>query len=176
MALIVEDGSVVAGAETYVSVTDTDDYWSRHGRLSDTSWIAAATADREAAIRQAATYLDHAFRWKGARVSISQALAWPRSAVVDKEGEEQSSQTIPQAMIDAICILAKEALSDGLVSTFTKDNAIKRKAVSVAGAISETTEYQNWAPRQKHFPEIELLINGLHDGPVNNDRNDLVRA
>lgn len=79
MALIVEDGTVVAGAESYISVADANTYHTDRG---NTAWTGS-DAVKEAALRKATEYMVQVYRlrWKGYRVSGTQALDWPRSMV-----------------------------------------------------------------------------------------------
>ena len=80
MALIVEDGTVVAGAESYAAVADADLY---HSNRANAAWAALATPAKEAALRKATDYMLQMYRprWKGYRKDGSQALDWPRTYV-----------------------------------------------------------------------------------------------
>lgn len=79
MALIVEDGTGRADAESYASVSDATTYHTARGRAA--SW--AAVTDQEAALRLATAYMEQAYRlrWKSFRVTSTQALCWPRAWV-----------------------------------------------------------------------------------------------
>ena len=78
MALIVEDGTIVTGAESYISVADADAYFLARGNAAWAALTPAAT--KEAALRKATDYMTgrYGLRWKGERVSELQALDWPR--------------------------------------------------------------------------------------------------
>lgn len=80
MALITETGAVVVGAESFVSVTDTDLY---HSNRANTAWAVLATPAKEAALRKATDYMLQMYRarWKGYRKDGTQTLDWPRSFV-----------------------------------------------------------------------------------------------
>jgi hypothetical protein len=80
MTIIVEDGTGLSTAETYISVADADTYFSNR---ANTTWSALTTANKEASLRKAADYLLQVYRlrWKGTRVNSTQALDWPRSYV-----------------------------------------------------------------------------------------------
>lgn len=82
MSLIVENGTGLANAESYISVADAD---TRHSNLGNAAWAPLATADKEAALRKATTYMLQAYRqrWTGYRVKVNpmQALDWPRYGV-----------------------------------------------------------------------------------------------
>lgn len=80
MALIVEDGSVVEGAESYVTVAEFKAYCDARG-IS----YAALTPDTkiEQLARKAFDYMLQEFRgrWKGYRKDANQIGDWPRSFV-----------------------------------------------------------------------------------------------
>jgi hypothetical protein len=80
MALVVEDGTGKADAESYISVADADTYFSNRGNAA---WAALSTAQKEQNLRKATDYLGQVYRqrWKGTRVSGEQALDWPRAYV-----------------------------------------------------------------------------------------------
>lgn len=80
MALIVEDGTGLSTAESYLSVADCDTYHSNRG---NTAWAALATTAKEQALRKATDYLvqEYRMRWKGTRMTAAQALDWPRAYV-----------------------------------------------------------------------------------------------
>lgn len=79
MALIVETGAVVAGAESYSSVVDATTYLNARG-YGD-AWDLVD--DKEAALRKATDYMIQKYRggWLGTLVSVTQPLDWPRSYV-----------------------------------------------------------------------------------------------
>lgn len=75
MALIVEDGTGLANAESYVSVAFADDYHERYGNAD---WAALGTDQKEIALRKATQYLDSEYSFIGDRKTTTQALEWPR--------------------------------------------------------------------------------------------------
>lgn len=77
MAIIVEDGTGLADAESFASVAEADAYCTLRG-LAD--WAALTTGAKEAALVNATEYLSDAFDWVGERLTDEQALAWPRTA------------------------------------------------------------------------------------------------
>src|SRR5712664_1631195 len=81
MALIVEDGTIVSGAESYIGVTDAATYHNNRGNTT----FAGLSSDalREQMLRKATDYMQEMYRlrWTGSRVSTQQALDWPRAWV-----------------------------------------------------------------------------------------------
>lgn len=80
MPLIVEDGTGMADAESYISVAYADTYFDNRGI---TLWATLLAAEKEQALRRAIDYLGQVYRlrWKGSRVNGTQALDWPRAFV-----------------------------------------------------------------------------------------------
>lgn len=80
MSLITEDGSVVANAESYVSVANADTY---HANRGNDTWGGLTVAEKEEALRRATDYMLQQYRadWKGFRKDGTQKLDWPRSFV-----------------------------------------------------------------------------------------------
>lgn len=77
--VIVETGSIVAGADSYISVVDATAYLISRG-LGD---VWDVVDDKDAALRKATDYMIQAYRsrWSGNRVSPNQKLDWPRAWV-----------------------------------------------------------------------------------------------
>lgn len=80
MAIVVEDGTGRADAESYISVADADAYFAARGNAA---WAALTEPQKEQALRKGTDYIGQTYRlrWKGSRVNGVQALDWPRSWV-----------------------------------------------------------------------------------------------
>lgn len=81
MTLVVEDGTVVAGANTYVTTAQADTFFENRGF---TLWTDTASDEsKEAALIKGAQYMQQKMRllWKGSRVDAFQRLDWPRRGV-----------------------------------------------------------------------------------------------
>lgn len=99
MALIVENGAGLPDAQSYISVTEADEY---HAAMGHTGWSGDEIA-KEAALRRAAQYLGGRYQFSGSRVSATQALEWPRQLL-----------GVPKALKDAQAELALRALKGEL--------------------------------------------------------------
>lgn len=110
MALVVESGSGDVNSESYISVADADSYFSDHGSPSE--WTSATTAEKEAALRYATTYLDDNYEWYSSLLTRTQALDWPRNPYLDSQSRYISG--VPQKIKDATCEMALEHLKDSL--------------------------------------------------------------
>lgn len=112
MALIVEDGSIVADAETYVDVAGLKAYAAKRGIT-----VPADDAACEVLLVKAMDYLaTYDARWKGCRVSAAQALAWPRRGV-RIDGYPYPANAIPAQLKAGQCVLAVAAASLDLMPT-----------------------------------------------------------
>jgi hypothetical protein len=78
MTLIVEDGSIVSGAESYISAADADTYFANR---NNSVWSALSTqVVKESYLRLATDYMLQAYHlsWDGYRYNVNQPLDWPR--------------------------------------------------------------------------------------------------
>jgi hypothetical protein len=154
MALIVENGTVVANADSYISLADAKTYHTAHD--DPTAWTGATDALLESALKYAAATLDGMFDWQGQIVNTLQVLAWPRAGSEDREGRTPSNSTIPQQLKDAQCELAAIHLSSALTTTYDRGGMVKSEQ---AGPVK--VEYQDGAPSEATWPYLLRLLNGL---------------
>ena len=119
MALVVETGAVVPGADSYVSLADARALAAGYGLALPADDIAA-----EAALRNGAVYVGlQEPSMCGRRVSASQSLAYPRQGV-SLYGFALASDVIPPQIVHAQVVAAVEygagtdvrASSDGRVT------------------------------------------------------------
>jgi len=142
MSLIVEDGSIIAGAESYVSVADANDY---HAKRGNTAWDALDEADqKEPALRKATDYMLQVYRsvWKGYRKDASQALDWPRTLVYLEPVTTGLAGSSPYLVADTIVPLeVKNACCELALRASTAELSpdLTRATLSVTvGPISQT--------------------------------------
>ena len=114
MSLIVEDGTGLAGAQSYVSVAEADVY---HLARDNLAWAALTTSAKEIALRRATDYLGQVYNlsWDGKRTTETQALDWPRLGVlrrgISASPSYYSFNAIPQAVLIASFELALRSLT-----------------------------------------------------------------
>lgn len=161
MALIVEDGTVVASAESYCSVSAADAYWLARGNPS--SWSAATTTAKEVALRLATEYLDAVYgpRWLGDRFDDDQVLDWPREDV-EVDGVSLEETPLPTNLIKATAELAYRQLIEtgGILPDVADTGTITSQSVS-AGAVSKSTSWANGKGKFKRFSKVEELLKRL---------------
>lgn len=162
MALIVEDGSGVAGAESYASVIQASTYHTARGA---TAWDDVE--DKEAALRKATDYMLQNYRlaWKGFRVDPEQALDWPRYECYIpgyRLGRHSGdflvpSNIVPNEVRNACIELALKVTVEDLNPDLTQ-----QILSSTVGPISVT--YSAASPQYKRFRAIDMMLGHLLDG------------
>jgi hypothetical protein len=94
-----------ASADSYATLAEFVDYAG--SRLPVLAWFTAADdPTREAALRAACRELDQDFVWTGSAVDSTQALCWPRSGMVNRNGFAIATSAIPKSLKDAQCEFA----------------------------------------------------------------------
>ena len=170
MALVVEDGTGLTNAESYISEADVDTYFSVRGNPS--TWTAATTPEKEAALRRGAQYLDaqYGLRWLGARTNETQALNWPRAGIVDQDGFAIDDDAMPQALLDASAEAALRHLGedDGLLPD-VDEPGIEREKIK-AGPVESDVTYAGSNTGLKRFTLIDKLLAPLISGGTRVDR------
>ena len=122
MTLIVEDGSQVAGANSYVDDAAYAAYALARG------WtIGADVAAREIELINSMDYIEsHREQFKGERLTITQALQWPRSGVYI-DGVLHDENTIPNELQNAQIEAAHESITASLLVNDSGQNIAKEK-------------------------------------------------
>lgn len=149
MALVVEDGTGLSTAESYISVSDAD---ARHTALGNTAWTGADSV-KEAALRRATQYMEQAYRlrWLGMRVKADQALSWPRVIMEAVDGWWLDSDIVPADVANACADLALKALSETLNEDLTR-GVVRQKI----GPLEK--EYDRFSPQAKRYPAITQML------------------
>ena len=160
MALIKEDGTVVASANSYVTAAEADAYFTAKGELG---WVGTVTF-KEQNLINAATALDALY---GSRyISIlreetGQSLLWPREYTNDLNGRRIDADQIPVALQNAqmeMALLAQNGVN--LYPEGNTDNDITARAVAI-GEISDSKTYRTVNKEKatySGFREIELIL------------------
>lgn len=97
MALVVETGAGVVGANSYVDLAYLNAY---HLARGNAAWDEALDEEKEAAAIRAMAYIE-TFRFKGQRVAVEQACNFPRTGIITRDGLEWPSSSVPVAVKQA---------------------------------------------------------------------------
>lgn len=102
-AFIVEDGTVVDGANSYASVDDANTYFA--ALSNPAAWTSATTETKQQALRVATDWLDTTFRqqWTGVRIDATQPLDHPQLGSIDPWNFPVVVPPLPPKLIAACC-------------------------------------------------------------------------
>lgn len=150
MTLIVEDGSIVTNANTYVSEADANLI------LADFALPALNALTAESSLKQAAQYLQ-SFDFKGRTVSQTQSLAFPRSGIFI-DCFEFPFDEIPSQLIKAQVLAANLVESGVSLYSNSSGQEIISKTVDV---ISVTYAASGVAASQPIFGAIQSQLKPL---------------
>jgi len=161
VSLIIEDGSIIANANSYASLATVDAY---HLARNNTTWTGYDEI-KEAAILRAMDYIE-AQNWLGMAYSGPvggvgyQPLQWPRVDVY-VGGFELAYDEIPPKVISALCEAALvELVTPGALSVaLERGGAVIREKVDVI-----ETEYASGAPAVTVYQTIRQHLRGLVAG------------
>ena len=105
MALVVEDGSGLVNAASYISVSFADSY---HRTRGNTGWAAIEAANKTALVIKATEWLDAEYYFAGEPTypETPQALQWPRAGIFDENCTLLASDALPVALQRATAELA----------------------------------------------------------------------
>lgn len=155
MALIVENGTGMSTAESYISVADADAYFSARNL---TLWADAgfSTTEKEGCLRRATDFLTASYRgrWTGRRASTTQALDWPRLDVPRSEADGSGfypSDAVPVEVVRACAELAWRAAFGELAPDESR-RTIREKVDVIE------VEYDPNAPQSTRFRVVENLL------------------
>lgn len=159
MAIVVEDGTGLPNAESYISVADATAY---HAARGNAAWAALASdAVREQMLRQATDFMGQLYRpsWKGYRTNRTQALDWPRNLVyvVDLFGGRRDlpylwpNNSVPPEVPRACAELALRAIGGQLAADL--DQGLQSEEV---GPLK--TAYDVHSPQYRRYRAVHLLL------------------
>jgi hypothetical protein len=163
VSLIVEDGTGVIGAESFVSVADYRAYLAKWGVS-----LADADADCEVQLRRGTRDLCGTYRaqWPGRKEFWQASLDWPRVYAFDVNDLPILPGTIPQEVKDAECELAYRSKSVALAPDLVRGGRIHSIKVGPVEKVFEAG-----APGVVLRPEIRQILSRILV-PANRWRED----
>lgn len=156
MTLTVEDGTGLAAADSYISLTDATTYATAMGL----DW-SGDDASKESALRRAAKWLDGRYGayFPGTRTQgRSQALQWPRRDAYDRDGN--LIEGVPQEIKDAVMQAAsREATSPGGLSP----DVTTGKELTTLGELGWTLTGSGADSKRPTLTVVDDILGGLFD-------------
>lgn len=112
---VVEDGTGLSDATSYISLADADQYVEDYvANASD--WNSAVDDVKKQALNVASQFIDIQYvPLQGVRIKEEQALNWPRSYVIDRDGYSVDSDIVPKRVEQAAVEVALYFITNGEV-------------------------------------------------------------
>jgi len=158
--IVVEDGSIVANANSYIDYDYAESY---HALRGNSAWADGNSIDKEYAIIRATQAVDSIYKsqWEGNQTEYgTQELEWPRKDVWINN-VELSDSLIPTALKKAVCEAALRELASPNSLTPDLDRGGKIKKVK---ADTVEVEYMEGASGSTSFTAIDGLLADLIAG------------
>jgi NAD(P)-dependent dehydrogenase (short-subunit alcohol dehydrogenase family) len=156
MALVVEDGSQVTGANSYISLVNARAFATSRGKT-----LSVVDATAEAALIKAMDVIEsYRARFQGTKVSKDQALQWPRTGV-EVDGFPLDDDEIPVCLPQAQAALAIEAQTTELFSNSDGRQIVRER---VEGAVDIQYSESGSKSPQPSFGLAEALLAPLFAG------------
>lgn len=124
---VVEDGTGLPNATSYVSVEEADDILTMNIHAGP-AWSVLDVAVKQRLLSWASRYLDERARWFGTRVSESSGLRWPRAGVTDRDGIVLAPNMVPRQLKIAAAEMARYLVDEDRSSERDQDALTRLKA------------------------------------------------
>lgn len=159
--LIVEDGNIIAGANSFVGIAAADAYATLRQTGPFIAWLGADESNKVAALITATDYLCRRWSWAGTLTNLTtpQSLCFPRhisgSTLLDSEGIDVSN-TVPAVIIECQILYAMRAINevtnDAVALSFDtnpqeSDGRVVSRKREKLGPLEEETYYANSGSR-----------------------------
>lgn len=149
MALTVETGELIDGANSYISLDDAISFVSSRGY---TSILTDGLLLRAMDVIESLSFL-------GERVSTAQSLQFPRRGIVCN-GAELASDVIPAQLKAAQCWMA-HYIAQGKDPSAARDKTVRRERVDALEVEYDTTQGLNNSPNITDLPLVNNAIKCL---------------
>lgn len=153
--MIVEDGTGMTDANSYVDVIFADSYFSTRGY---SKWGELSDEEKEVFLIRGSEYINYAFDYYGKKSNPSQSMKFPRVELVDDEG--YLVKGIPMVLKEAVCECAK-IISNG-TEVFQKQESNGAVVSETIGSLSFTYDLSRKVKDSSLYDVINLRLRGLY--------------
>lgn len=157
ITIIVEDGSMPSGANSYVSLGEFAEYAEERGQGAE--WNKFDESSRQSALIRAADTLN-TYNWKGSPAESGRVMTWPRKGMVYADGATVPESFIPTQMKLAQCELAMNVLFnsvDPLAPVDTASGAVTSERVDVISVSYGDPSTNNYSG-QTGYPAVDAWL------------------
>lgn len=170
MALIVEDGSIVIGANSYVTTAEIRAYADSRG-IS----LPAENSALEIMAVLAFDYIESFYlQFGGKRTQVGQRTAWPRTGVV-VEDYTVGPHEIPWQLKEAQCQATAEAIEADLMPN-PSGGAIKSEKVDVIEVVYQDSAEATTSGGIAYLPKVNAKLALLFGNVLTSRRIRVVRG
>ena len=157
MVMVVEDGSVVTGANSYVSLAEADTYLA--SSITASVWTALDDTAKENLLIVASRWLDQQATWGGYKYDEDSAMRWPRTGAYDRDNLPVAEDEIPQQLREAVMELALFfATPENDPTRYSETQGMTEITVDVITL--KFTEGYN-ASALKFLPGLNVMLRGI---------------
>lgn len=156
---IVEDGTGLATATTYLSVAELQQLWDNVGY----SYSGLSTVQLQQQMNKATEVIDGQYTslWPGTRKTTTQALDWPRENAVYIDGTEIANDIVPPELKKAVSELVYAQQQGTVVQpTHTSRGTISRESVRV-DVIERETTYTEYSSLDNTRDTVVAVLDAL---------------
>lgn len=153
--MIVENGTGLVDANSYVDIAYSDNYFTSHGVFA---WSDLTEEQKEVLLIKATDYIDNVYQWLGTKLNKEQALRFPRENLYDYEGIEVTD--IPKALKDAVCESVNVLMKNTeLFQSVNENGAVTSEHI---GELSFTYDVTQKIKDSTLFESINSRLRGLY--------------
>lgn len=109
VAITVEDGTCVTGANSYGSATEADEYLSN--KANATTWFTLTATQKDQALIESTLMMESVVKWSCGSASCVGGLSWPRTGGKYPNGTTVPAGTVPTFVKNAQFELAMQAMA-----------------------------------------------------------------
>lgn len=154
--MIVENGTGIENANSYVDVVFADDYFSTRGYAK---WETLEEATKEILLIKATDYINNAYKWNGKKLTTKQSLRFPRQNLVDYEGDKVEG--VPVAIKESVCECAK--LIENGVEMFLTHEASGVVTSERIGELSFTYDVSKAVKDCSLYESLNTRLRGMYE-------------
>jgi hypothetical protein len=171
---VVEDGTGLSNATSYVSALELQQYWFNIGY----SFESLTDNDIKRLLNKSTAYIDSNYvkGFPGYRVSSTQRLEWGREGAYYTDGYDIESGTVPREIKNAVNEMAY-LINQGVDpnATISKDGKVISESVSV-DVIKESVKYQEGSSMyQDIYTSVDNALYRITGGVNDNFILDIMR-
>ena len=155
--MIVENGTGLPNADSYVSVEFADSYFSARGV---SGWVALTTEQKEQFLIRATDFIDSIYQWCGRKATSEQSLRFPRVNLIDYEG--QKVEGIPTCLKQAVCDAA-QLVSNGteLFQTKNENGDVVSETITTLSFTYSKSDKSEKTTQTTLYDSINTKLRGL---------------